>query len=66
VLAIHWHDKAVPAPLEPVTVPMDDAPTDVRDFSATEPDFMRMTDADIERQIAEIKKALQKHDPAKK
>jgi serine/threonine protein phosphatase PrpC len=66
VLAIHWHDKAVPAPLEPVTVPMDDVPTDVRDFTATEPDFMRMTDADIERQIAEIKKALQKHDPAKK
>ena len=66
VLAIHWHDRAVAAPVEPVTVPMDDVPTDVRDFTATEPDFMHMTDADIERQIAEIKKALQKHDPAKK
>ena len=66
VLAIHWHDRAVAAPVEPVTVPMDDMPTDVRDFTATEPDFMHMTDADIERQIAEIKKALQKHDPAKK
>jgi serine/threonine protein phosphatase PrpC len=66
VLAIHWHDKAVAAPVEPMTVPMDEQPTDVRDFTATDPDFMRMTDADIERQIAEIKKALQKHDPAKK
>ena len=43
-----------------------DAPTDVRDFTATEPDFMRMSDADIERQIAEIKLALKKHDPEKK
>jgi serine/threonine protein phosphatase PrpC len=66
VLAIHWHDKAVAAPVEPMTVPMDEAPTDVRDFTATEPDFMRMTDADIERQIAEIKQALKKHDPEKK
>jgi hypothetical protein len=45
---------------------MDDMPTDVRDFSATEPDFLHMTDADIERQIAEIKKALKKHDPERK
>jgi PPM family protein phosphatase len=66
VLAIHWHDKAVAAPTEPMTVPMDEAPTDVRDFSATEPDFMRMSDADIERQIAEIKQSLKKHDPEKK
>jgi serine/threonine protein phosphatase PrpC len=66
VLAIRWQDKAVAAPAEPMTVPMDEAPTDVRDFSATEPDFMHMSDAEIERQIAEIKKALRKHDPAKK
>jgi hypothetical protein len=66
VLAVQWHDKAVPAPVEPLTVPMSELPTDVRDFSATEPDFMHMTDADIERQIAEIKKALAKHDPGKK
>ncbi|HVP08259.1 MAG TPA: PP2C family serine/threonine-protein phosphatase [Burkholderiales bacterium] len=66
VLAIRWQDRAVPAPVEPVTVPMEELPTDVRDFTATEPDFMHMSDADIERQIAEIKKALAKHDPAKK
>src|SRR5688572_4562477 len=66
VLSMQWHDKAVPAPVEPVTVPMDEVPTDVRDFTATDPDFMRMTDADIERQIAEIKKALKKNDTPKK
>jgi serine/threonine protein phosphatase PrpC len=66
VLAIEWLERAVPAPVEPETVPMDDMPTDVRDFSATEPDFLHMTDADIERQIAEIKKALKKHDPERK
>ncbi len=66
VLAIEWHEQAVPAPVEPVTMPMDEMPTDVRDFSATDPDFLHMTDADIERQVAEIKKALKKHDPERK
>ena len=66
VLAIHWQDKAVAAPAEPMTVPIEDAPTHVRDFTATEPDFMHMSDAEIERQIAEIKKALKKHDPGRK
>jgi serine/threonine protein phosphatase PrpC len=66
VLAMQWSDKAVAAPVEPMTVPMEDQATDVRDFAATDPDFMHMTDADIERQIAEIKKALKKHDPGTK
>lgn len=66
VVSIEWQDKAVPAPVEPATVPIDGTPTDIKDFSATEPDFMRMTDADIERQIDEIKKALKKHEPGKK
>jgi serine/threonine protein phosphatase PrpC len=66
VLSIQWHDKAVPAPVEPVTVPMDDTPADLKNAGAAEPDYMNMTDADIERQIAEIKKALKKSDPGKK
>ena len=66
VLAIQWRDKAVTAPVEPMTVPMEDQATDVRDFTATDADFMHMTDADIERQIAEIKKALGKNEPGKK
>jgi hypothetical protein len=36
----------------------------VQDFSASEPDFMRMSDEDIEREIAEIKAALRKHSGA--
>ena len=66
VLAIQWQDKAVPPPEEPPTVPMSELPTDVRDFSATEPDFMHMSDADIERAIADIKKALKKNEPGEK
>ena len=66
VLALEWHEKAVPAPVEPVTVPMEETPADARDFSLSEPDYMHMTDADIERQIAEIKKALKKNEPGKK
>ena len=58
VLAIEWHEKAVPPPDEPATVPMPH--TEVRDFTATEPDFMHMTDADIDRAIADIKKAVKK------
>jgi serine/threonine protein phosphatase PrpC len=65
VLSIQWHDKAVPAPDEPATVPMDEAPP-ATDPGAAEPDFMRMTDADIERQIAEIKKALKKNETGRK
>jgi serine/threonine protein phosphatase PrpC len=65
LLAIEWLDKAVPAPEEPLTVPMDEK-TDVKDFSATDPDFMHMSDADIERAIADIKKALRKNDPEQK
>jgi serine/threonine protein phosphatase PrpC len=63
VLAIDWREKAVPAPVEPATVPVDELPTDVKDFSATEPDFMRMSDDDIEKAIADIKKALKNNEP---
>ena len=65
VLGARWLDKAVPAPAEPETVPASEVPTDVRDFSATEPDFMRMSDEDIERQIAEIRQALRKNEQGK-
>jgi serine/threonine protein phosphatase PrpC len=64
VLAIEWHDKAVAAPVEPMTVPMDI--TEVKDFTATAPDFMHITDAEIERAIEDIKKALQKSQLGKK
>jgi serine/threonine protein phosphatase PrpC len=65
-LALQWLDKAVPAPSEPLTVPMEDMQAAVRDFSASDPEFLRMSDADIERQIADIKRALDKQEPGKK
>jgi len=66
VLAIEWHDKAVPAPAEPLTVPMEDSRVDSTDFDTTQPYHYRMSDTEVERQIAEIKKALTKKEPGKK
>jgi hypothetical protein len=52
----------------PVTVPSYDLPTDIQDFTATDPDFskMHMSDEDIERAIADIKTALKRYNPGKK
>ena len=44
----------------PRTVPEHELPTVVQDFTATELDFLRMSDEDIEKAIAEIKAALRK------
>jgi serine/threonine protein phosphatase PrpC len=60
LLAMAWgEDEVVPAD-EPPTVPAEELPTDVQDFTATDPDFMRMSDEDIEKAIADIKAALRK------
>ena len=60
VIAIAWgEDEIAPAAMQR-TVPFYELPTDVQDFSATDPDFLRMSDADIERAIADIKAALKK------
>jgi serine/threonine protein phosphatase PrpC len=66
VLAIEWQDKAVPAPEEPPTVPIADLTTEVQDFTATAPDFLHITDQEIEQAIADIKKALGKREPGGK
>ncbi len=57
VVAMSWGEEAVP--LAETSVP--EPRTDVQDFTATDLDFMRMTDADIEKAIADIKAALRKH-----
>lgn len=57
VVAMSWGEEAVP--LSEATDP--EPQTDVQDFTATDLDFMRMTDADIEKAIADIKAALRKH-----
>lgn len=70
VVAIHWKEDAVAMPdhLAPVTVPSYDLPTDVQDFSATDPDFTQnpMTEEDIERAIADIKAALRRYKPERR
>ena len=57
VLAMSWDDDAVAseelAPAEPRT--------DIEDLSATDLDFMSVSDADIEKAIADLQAALRKH-----
>jgi len=59
VLALRWGEEDA-AEEEPRTVPYYDLPTVVQDFTATQPDFMRTSDADIEEAISEIKAVLRK------
>ena len=47
-------------------MPYYELPTDVQDLTATDPDFLRMTDEDIEKAIAEIKAALRKNVPPRR
>ena len=63
VLALAWGEEAVPLREGPRTVPLAEMSTAVQDFGATDPDFLRKTDADIERAIAEIKEALKRNPP---
>lgn len=61
VVAISWGEEQVrPADDGPRTVPYNELPTEVHDFTATDMDFLRMSDEDVEKAIAEIKAALRK------
>jgi serine/threonine protein phosphatase PrpC len=62
-LALAWGEEAVPLREGLRTVPLAEMSTAVQDFGATDPDFLRMTDEDIERAIAEIKEALKRQHP---
>ena len=63
VVALAWGEDGVAAADAPQTVPQREPATDVQDFTATDLDFLRMSDEDIERAIAEIKAALRKNAP---
>lgn len=63
VIALSWAEDEAPAAEAPHTVPFYELPTDIQDFTATDPDFLRMSDADIDRAIAEIRAALRKNPP---
>jgi serine/threonine protein phosphatase PrpC len=60
VLALSWGEDPVAAAERPAAIPSYDLPTDVQDFTATDLDFLRMSDEDIDKAIAEIKAALRK------
>jgi PPM family protein phosphatase len=62
VIAARWGEEAVRAPDDgPRTLPYNELPTDVQDFTATDLEFLRMSDEDVEKAIAEIKAALRKN-----
>jgi serine/threonine protein phosphatase PrpC len=63
VLAMAWGEDEVSTAGEPRTIPADENPTDVQDFTATDPDFLRMSDEDIDKAIADLKAALRKTPP---
>jgi serine/threonine protein phosphatase PrpC len=62
VVALAWGEDEAAADV-PQTVPQREAATDVQDFTATDLDFLRMSDEEIEKAIAEIKAALRKNAP---
>ncbi len=73
VVAISWSEEAVapaayPDVAGPLTVPSYEMPTEIQDFTATDPDFTKvnLSDEDIERAIADIKTALKRYNPEKK
>ena len=60
VVALAWGEEAAPFRGERGAVPDAEVSTQVQDFGDTDPDFLRMTDEDIERAIDEIKQALKR------
>jgi PPM family protein phosphatase len=60
VVAMAWGEEQPGADASPRTIPQYELPTDVQDFTATDPDFLRLSDEDIEKSIAEIKALLRK------
>jgi len=62
VLAMRWDEEHVGEKTLPLT-PQYGRATEVRDFTATDPDFVHMTDEEIEKAIEELKEALRKGTP---
>ncbi|HWA38766.1 MAG TPA: PP2C family serine/threonine-protein phosphatase [Burkholderiales bacterium] len=63
-VALRWQEEQVRGDDEgPRTVPYDELPTDVQDLTATDLEFLRMSDEDVEKAIDEIKAKLRKNQP---
>jgi PPM family protein phosphatase len=64
VVAMTWGEEQVRTVEDgPRTLPYNELPTDMQDFTATDMDFLRMSDEDVEKAIADIKAALRKPSP---
>jgi len=61
MIAMAWGEDEVAAAEAPRTLPTHELPTDVQDFTATDPDFLRMSDAEIDRAVDEIRTALRRN-----
>ncbi|MEA3193966.1 MAG: family protein phosphatase [Betaproteobacteria bacterium] len=59
VLAMTWNEEA----LSEDRTPAGATDTEIRDLTATDMDYLRMTDEDVEKAIAELKTALRKNAP---
>jgi serine/threonine protein phosphatase PrpC len=64
LVAMAWMEGELAPADEPFTLPFHDLPTETRDLAESDVDYMRMSDEEIEREIAEIKAALRKHSDA--
>ena len=66
--ALTWGEelKQPSVNLDSRTLPYYELPTDVQDLTATDPDFLRVSDEDIDKAIDEIKAALRKNVPQRK
>jgi len=64
VVALRWQEEQVRTPDDgPRTVPYEELRTGVPDLTATDPEYLRMSDEDVEKAIDEIKAALRKNAP---
>ena len=59
VVALAWHEEG----LTQDRTPAGGTQTEIKDLTATELDYMRMTDEDVEKAINELKSALRKNAP---
>jgi PPM family protein phosphatase len=59
VLAMTWHEEAATEDRTPAGA----ADTEIKDLAATDLDYLRMSDEDVEKAINELKAALRKNAP---
>jgi len=64
VLAMAWGEEEVTQAVAEAAAPAFGTSTEVRDFSATDPDFVHMSDEEIEKAIEELRAALRRNAPS--